>query len=41
MTMRKFISSAPDQPRLVLAEKRMLIGRQRDKLHLPHPLGLG
>lgn len=40
MTMRKCVSCAPDQPRLILAEKRMLVGRQRDKLHLPHPLGL-
>lgn len=34
MTMRKFqcISSAPDQLRLVLAEKRRLVGRQREEL---------
>lgn len=40
--MRKFqcISSAPDQPRFVLAEKRRLVGRQREELHLPQPLGL-
>lgn len=40
MTMRKCISSAPDQPRLILAEKRMLVGRQRDELRFPQPLGL-
>lgn len=40
MTMRNCISSAPDQPRLVLAEKRMLMRRQRDELHFPQTLGL-
>lgn len=40
MTMRKYISSAPDQPRLLLAEKRMVVGRQREELHLFQPLGL-
>lgn len=40
MTTRKCISSAPDQPRLILAEKRMLMGGQRDELHLSQPLGL-
>lgn len=40
MTMRKCVSSAPDQPRLILAEKRMLMGRQRDKLYFPQALGL-
>lgn len=40
MTMRKCISSAPDQPRLVLTEKRMLMGRQRDELPFPKSLGL-
>lgn len=40
MTMRNCISSAPDQPRLVLEEKKMVMGRQRDELHLPQPLVL-
>lgn len=38
--MRKCISSAPDQPRLVLTEKRMLVRRKRGTLHLSQPLGL-
>lgn len=41
MTMRKCISSAPDQPRLILVEKRMLMGRLRRWVPLPPTIRLG